>query len=199
MPVLKSESIIIHIIRKVLKLSPRTMNANVQSYSYFAVRSYERGSERKSGEDDVILLSSQGKGYYAKSKVEDRHGVLGKYKVIMTYAMSGGNRPSAQGDYQVASSLQILVPNEVCTETYLILGVYESREEAENLCSYVSTRTFRFLLLQALTSIHITKESFQFVPVQDLSHPWTDAMLYRKYNLTEGEIKFIESMIRPME
>lgn len=198
-PILVRDNAAIHIIRKVLKLSLRTMNVNVQSYSYFAVRSYERGAERKVCEDDVILLSSQGKGYYAKSKVEDRHGVLDKYKVIVTYAMSGGNKPSSQGNYQVVSSLQILVPNEVCTETYLILGVYESCEEAENLCSYVSTRTFRFLLLQALTSIHITKESFQFVPVQDLSHPWTDAMLYRKYGLTEDEIKFIESMIRPME
>jgi site-specific DNA-methyltransferase (adenine-specific) len=50
-----------------------------------------------------------------------------------------------------------------------------------------------------LTSIHITKESFLFVPLQDFSHPWTDEMLYKKYGLTEDEIAFIESMIRPME
>ena len=33
----------------------------------------------------------------------------------------------------------------------------------------------------------------------DFSHPWTDEMLYKKYGLTEDEIAFIESMIRPME
>ncbi len=57
----------------------------------------------------------------------------------------------------------------------------------------------RFLLLQALSSIHITKNVFQFVPLQDFSHPWTDEMLYKKYGLTQEEIAFIESMIRPME
>ena len=67
------------------------------------------------------------------------------------------------------------------------------------MCTYVKTKTFRFLLLQALTSIHITKDSFQFVPLQDFSHPWTDAMLYKKYGLDPKEIEFIEGMIRPME
>ena len=67
------------------------------------------------------------------------------------------------------------------------------------MCSYVKTKVFRFLLLQALSSIHITKDSFQFVPLQDISHPWTDEMLYKKYGLDENEIAFIESMIRPME
>ena len=40
---------------------------------------------------------------------------------------------------------------------------------------------------------------YQFVPMQDFSHPWTDEMLYKKYDLDKDEIAFIESMIRPME
>ena len=35
--------------------------------------------------------------------------------------------------------------------------------------------------------------------MQDFSKPWMDAELYKKYNLTQDEIKFIESMIKPME
>ena len=65
--------------------------------------------------------------------------------------------------------------------------------------SYMKTSLFRFLLLQAVTSINLSKEKFQFVPLQDFSHPWTDEMLYEKYGLTQDEIAFIESMIRPME
>lgn len=57
----------------------------------------------------------------------------------------------------------------------------------------------RFLLLQSVSSINLSKDKFQFVPLQDFSHPWTDEMLYEKYGLTEEEIAFIESMIRPME
>lgn len=57
----------------------------------------------------------------------------------------------------------------------------------------------RYLLLQGLTSMNITKDRFLFVPLQDFSKPWTDAELYAKYNLTADEIAFIESMIKPME
>lgn len=198
-PILVRDNTAIHIIRKMLGVSKKTMDKTVQSYSYFAVRSYERGAERKQENDDVILLSSQGKGYYPKSKIEDKNRILSKYKVIITYAMSGGNKPTSQGDFQVVSSLQVLAPNEVCTETYLVLDVFDDLQDAKNLCSYVSTKSFRFLLLQALTSIHITKDSFLFVPLQDFSHPWTDEMLYKKYELSDDEIAFIESMIRPME
>jgi len=40
---------------------------------------------------------------------------------------------------------------------------------------------------------------YSFVPPQDFSRPWTDADLYAKYALTDEEIAFIESMIRPMD
>ena len=40
---------------------------------------------------------------------------------------------------------------------------------------------------------------YQYVPMQDFSKPWTDEELYKKYNLTQEEIDFIESMIRPRE
>lgn len=149
--------------------------------------------------DDVVLLSSEGKGFYSRDKVEDRNGIISKWKVVITYAMSGGNKPTINGDYQVISSLRILAPNEVCTETFLVLDTFKNKKEANNMCSYVKTKVFRFLLLQALSSIHITKDSFQFVPLQDISHPWTDEMLYEKYGLDYNEIAFIESMIRPME
>lgn len=198
-PILVRNNTALNIIRKLLDQQSETMNKSVLSYSYFAIRSYERGTETKQNSNDIILLTSQGKGFYNRHRMEDRRGIIDKYKVVITYAMSGGNKPSSQGDYQVISSLQTLKPNEACTETYLVLSTFETKQEAENLCSYVKTKIFRFLLLQALTSIHITKESFIFVPTQDFSHPWTDEMLYKKYNLTEDEIAFIESMIRPME
>ena len=50
-----------------------------------------------------------------------------------------------------------------------------------------------------MSSINLSKLVFSFVPMQDFSKPWTDAELYAKYNLTEEEIAFIESMIKPME
>ena len=103
------------------------------------------------------------------------------------------------GCINVQNSLMVIEPNEVCTETYLVIGVFEDKISALHMESYLKTKFLRFLLLQSLTSIHITKGCFQFVPLQDFSKPWTDEELYKKYNLTEEEIAFIESMIRPME
>lgn len=42
-------------------------------------------------------------------------------------------------------------------------------------------------------------KTYRFVPVQDFSKVWTDKELYEKYGLTEEEIAFVESMIKPME
>jgi len=44
-----------------------------------------------------------------------------------------------------------------------------------------------------------TRSTYTWVPLQNFSEPWTDEKLYKKYGLTEDEITFIESMIRPMD
>ena len=90
-------------------------------------------------------------------------------------------------------------PGTVCTETYVTIGTYESMERAENVISYIKTRFFRFLVMLKKNTQSATQQVYQFVPLQDFSHPWTDEMLYKKYGLTDEEIAFIESMIRPME
>ena len=193
--------------------TPMNQNSKTQKYfairNYFAISSFERGVATKNATDDVILLSSDGKGYYSKKRIKDKEKILTKYKSIITYAMSGGNKPSSDGNYQIISSLQVLEPNEVCTETYLIMGAFDNKIEAQNLCTYAKTKYMRFLLLQALSSIHITRDSFRFVPLQDFTSKsdinWNkpisdiDRQLYKKYNLTQEEIDFIESMIKPME
>lgn len=187
----------IKIIRRINK--NYTLDKNCKARSYFSIISSENGLARSDSNNDYVLLSSNGKGFLNRNKISDKDNIVDKYKVIITYAMSGGNKPASDGKYQVISSLQILEPNEVCTETFLILDTFKDIQEAKNMLSYVSTKFFRFLLLQALTSIHITRESFCFVPVQNFTKPWTDAELYAKYNLSQDEIDFIESMIKPMD
>ena len=90
-------------------------------------------------------------------------------------------------------------PHEACTETYLILDTFDSEDEANNMVSYAATKFFRFLLLQALSSIHITKDKFCFVPIVDFSRSWTDMDLYEKYGLSDDEIALIETTIKAMD
>lgn len=89
--------------------------------------------------------------------------------------------------------------NTCCTETYLVIGPFKTKKEAENVMSYIQTRFFRFLVLLIKNTQDATSRVYQFVPLQDFSKPWTDEELYAKYGLTEEEIAFIESMIKPME
>ena len=63
----------------------------------------------------------------------------------------------------------------------------------------MNTRFFRFMVSLIKNTQNISKGVFAFVPVQAWSKPWTDEELYAKYNLTDEEIAFIESMIKPME
>jgi site-specific DNA-methyltransferase (adenine-specific) len=95
--------------------------------------------------------------------------------------------------------MKILKPKEICTQSYLVGGTFNSQEEAENYLSYLKTSFVRFLMLQMLSTQDISAEKFRFVPLQDFTKSWTDEELYKKYNLTDDEIKFIESMIKPME
>ena len=102
-----------------------------------------------------------------------------------------------------------LAPNEVTTDSYLIIGAFKTKKEASNILSYFKTKLLRFLLLQSLVSMNISRGNFRFVPLQDFTPSsdieWSasvadiDSQLYKKYNLTAEEIAFVEKMIKPME
>ena len=87
----------------------------------------------------------------------------------------------------------------MCTHSYFIIGCFDDKKTAENVLSYLKTKFVRFLILQAMSSINLSKLVFLFVPMQDFSKPWTDAELYKKFDFSSKEIAFIESMIRPMD
>ena len=125
---------------------------------------------------------------------------IDKYNVITGKAISGHlGETDENGQVKLLATTKVIAPYEIATESYLAIGKFAKKEEAENLLSYMKTKFMRFLLLQGLTSMNITKDRFLFVPLQDFTRPWTDADLYAKYKLTDEEIQFIESMIKPME
>jgi len=93
-------------------------------------------------------------------------------------------------------------PNSVCSQTYLVIG-YNSMHrltevQCDNIITYIRTKFFRYLVSIKKKTQNGPRSVYQFVPLQDFSKPWTDEELYRKYNLSEEEIAFIESAIRPL-
>lgn len=190
----------VSIIRKIKKFSDKFLNDTIHSLSTFGLRSMIRGNDTQIFDDDYLLLSSAGKTYIHAKLVNKGIEYINKYKVVISKTSSEhAGMPDKNGMFKVLSTITILSPNEICTESYIVCDTFENKENAMNLKKYLETRFVRFLVLQALSSMNISKDKFAFVPMQDFNESWTDEKLYKKYNLTKEEIDFIESMIKPME
>lgn len=188
----------LNIIHKV-RTDGKPLSTLVSSRNPFSLSTSERGNEKVKGER-CVLYTSQGKSYYPRTNVLQGEADVESFKVMVGRAISGhAGEVDSEGKVKVFSTLNVIGPNEICTDTYVIIGRFQKKQYAENLLSYLKTKFVRFLVLQTITSINITRNNYQFVPLQDFSHVWTDEMLYKKYGLDEKEIAFIESMIRPME
>lgn len=128
-------------------------------------------------------------GYISSSIINNSLDTLNKYKIFFTTSYSTGaiNPPEPiLGE-----------PNSVCTETFILIGPFENKNEQENCLSYINTKFFKTLLYYGKGTMQVTKSVFSLIPLQDFSHPWTDKMLYQKYNLSNNDITFIENLIYP--
>ena len=114
----------------------------------------------------MVYGRNQNVSYINKNAIKSNISMVESYKVFIGAAY--GERISS--NYLVIGNPFIGEPNSICTETYVAIGQFKSRTEAENVISYMISKFFRF-----------------------------DEMLYEKYGLDKDEIAFIESMIRPME
>ena len=193
------ENVAVQIIRKVLNRSDEMMDSVVFSRNPFGFASNDCFKVAKKG-GDIPIMTSKGFFYVPVKSIQTNASSVGKWKVIMSKASAEhAGQTDKDGRKKIVSRVEVLPPNTICSESYLLLSTFNNEKEAINLRDYVKTNFFRFLLSTILLTQNIAKDKFQFVPLQDFSHPWTDAMLYKKYGLSDEEIAFIESMIRPME
>ncbi len=135
----------------------------------------------------------KGVGYVNKTQITKNLSWVEKYKVLI---------PKAWGTGKTTSDLLkpfIVEPNTSCTETYLVVGPFDNEDLCKNVVSYIKTKFFHFMTSIKKSTQNSMKDTYSYVPLQDFSRPWTDADLYAKYGLTDEEIQFIESMIKPME
>lgn len=160
-------------------------------------------------EGDITLRYNQGKGKYKSELITKGNEMIPLWKVIISYlAAEHAGQTDKNGQKKILSSLGILEPNEICTETYLVVDAFRTEQEAQALYKYLSTRLVRFLISILASTQHITKEKFAYVPLQDFTSSadidWSQTVdvinrqLYDKYQLTEEECRFVENMIKPM-
>ena len=140
---------------------------------------------------------------YVDRELFEKHPNLDKYKVIVPESNGSG----AIGE--VLSTPLIGEPLIGATQTFLTIGAFDNRAEAEACLKYIKTKFARTMLGLLKATQHNPKETWRLIPLQDFTAAsdidWTlsvaeiDQQLYRKYGLEEKEIAFIEEKVRAME
>lgn len=192
----------VSILRKVQEYTIETFDKYVSTQTPFGIITSYKGIPQKVHDSDLKMYISGnekefkgGSAFAPISKVTRGFEMISWHKVYISKAYGGG----MAFPHMIIGKPFYGEPNSICNQSYLVLGPFKDKHESLNVISYIKTRFFRFMVLQRKNAQDAMKAVYQFVPLQDFSHPWTDEMLYKKYNLTKEEIAFIESMIRPME
>lgn len=164
-------------------------------------------TEQPSSSDDYIRILGRVNNkrefkYIIRNYVQPNDGI-DTYNVVITEA----NGTGAFGER--LSSPVICLPKVGTTDTFISIGTFESEFEATALLKYVKCKFTRAMLSVKKATQHTSKNVWTLVPMQDFSLNSTidwnssikeiDKQLYRMYDLTNEEIKFIESEVQPME
>ena len=142
--------------------------------------------------------------YYTKLKYLIPPQNFDKYKVFISSS-------NGTGEFGEILTMPFLgEPNVGATETFVSIGDFNKKSDAENLIKYIKSK-FARTLLGTLKVTQGNKNSWVWsnIPLQDFTDKsdidWSkpvaeiDQQLYKKYNLTQEEIDFIEKSIKPME
>jgi hypothetical protein len=197
---------LIPIYQKVQAKAEKTFDEILSSQDPFGFDTRLAGSQKRAphqyslkkvNETDVKFYSvnwrKEGVGYVPRKRVKENIDWIDKYKVLIPKAWGTG----LPGKDRLNGF--IVEPGSVCTETYIVMGPFETKAEAENALAYTKTIFFLAMVSMRKTTQNAAKGVYRSIPLQDFSKPWTDEELYKKYELTEKEIAFIESLIKPMD
>ena len=163
-------------------------------------------TEEKSNEDDIKILgvikNKRCYRFIPRKYLDISHENLMKYKVLV---------PRSNGSGAIGEVLSTPILGEPIlgyTRTFLGIGAFDSKEEAENALKYVRTKFARTMLGILKITQDNPIETWRLVPLQDFtansdidwskSIPEIDKQLYKKYGLSAEEISFIESKVREM-
>ncbi len=109
---------------------------------------------------------------------------------------------------ETLTATEILAPYEGATDTFISIGSFKTRKEAENLQKYIKTKFFRALLGVKKVTQDNPKSVWNMIPIQNFTSSsdidWSksitdiDRQLYTKYGLDDKEIAFIETHVKEM-
>lgn len=147
---------------------------------------------------DLLVYQNGGTGYTPRTSVVAGERLVDKWKIYVGFAAPGtGNKDTYP--HKIISTPFVGAPGTISSETYLCIGPFKSKRQAESALSYLSCRLTRLLILLHKPSQNTTRKVYTFVPTQTWDRTWTDDELYAKYGISDDEIAFIEQVVRPMD
>ena len=157
--------------------------------------------------DPIKIYTNKGQSGYVENRLITKNREwISKWKVITPFANNIGTDLSDDNLNTIISE-----PNSIVTETYLVIGadLVLNRKQCENIEKYLKTKFVRFLISIVKANQNGTRQTYKYVPMQNFSEDsdinWNSHIqeinfqLYKKYNLTDDEISYIESKIKEME
>lgn len=171
-----------------------TLDSKVVGRNPFGFPTTYKGTKIKNINSLRLWARDNSNTYVDSNEITKGHDFIPKWKVLLAKASEGsGSVPN-----RICGQPIIAGPDEVCTDTYLLINSFDTEAEANNFQSYIRTKFFRFLLGMLKTTQDASKDKFALVPVMNMNSRWSDIKLYSYFNLSEKEQKFIESMILDM-
>lgn len=183
----------IDILHKVRQKKEKSLSEFISSQRPFGFpTNYNDYVKNESKSTNTKIYGNHFVGYIQRKKVNKNIEWIDEYKVLTPKAIGSG-RPGEDWIKPILAD-----KNSVCTETYIVLGHFKTIKQAKNLISYTQTKFFHFLLTLKKNTQDALQQAYFLIPIQDFSESWDDEKLYKKYKLTNEEINYIESMVRPM-
>ena len=186
----------ISVIRKIFKLKEKKIDEIISPMKPFGFRTFFKGQSSKS-KKSIKIYQNGGEGSVNLSDVKVNRDNIFSHKVFISRAYGYG--ANSKFPHQILNQPFYGEPGSICTETYIYFGPFKSKKVCENVISYIKTKFFRFLVLMIKNTQDAPRSVYRLVPVQDFNEKINDEYLYKKYQLTQTEIKFIDEMIKPME
>ena len=184
----------IDIIKKIKAKNEATLDKKVSSRKPFGFATNFADFKQTEFKNSVKIHANSEIGWVAKNKIEINKNWINKNKVLLSMAYGAGSGYP----HQITGKPILATKNSCCTETYLVIDVFDDKKKAENFVKYVNTRFFRFCVSLKKNTQHLSKDRFSFVPDIDMATEWTDEKLFKRYGITETEQEFIKSIVREM-
>ena len=213
--VLIREPQLAEIVSKVLSKTTDTIEGMISADTPFGIPTNpERSSKtpfaiynNSSKDHDTLLhlIKKNGRctAFVSRRDIKKNIKDIEKPKVLIPGAYGAGE----SFPHQILGQPIFSPSNSVCSQSYLYVA-FDTESEAKNFLKYIQTRFLRVLVSASKVSQHAMSKVYRFAPMQDFTEnsdiDWNksveeiDEQLYAKYHLSDDEIAFIESMIKPM-